>query len=64
MSRIINVKGRSVVVPEEADYESAAYDGVWYPICTHCGSETPAEPDAQRVVCQTCEKEVELYSIA
>jgi len=53
-----------MVAPDEKDFESAALEGVWYPECPFCGSPTPAEPDAQAVFCQDCDKEFKLVSIA
>jgi len=60
MSRII---GKFRVAPTEEDYRDAAYDGVWYPVCPYCGVPTPAEPDADKVCCQSCGKKFKLESI-
>ena len=55
--------GNFKVGPTLEDYESATFEGVWYPRCPHCGTPTPAEPDADRVVCQTCERQISLVRI-
>ena len=46
-------KTPSVTMSVEA-LEQAVYDGVWYPICPHCGESTGAEPDAKFVYCDAC----------
>ena len=52
---------RDVVLPvytmNEKDLEKAALEGVWYPICPHCKASTPAEPDADKIYCQSCDRE-------
>ena len=40
----------------EEDLEDAALEGVWYPLCPYCGMQTPAEPDADDIVCTSCDK--------
>lgn len=44
------------VTMTEKDLEEAVYEGVWYPICPHCGAATGAEPDATFVYCDACGK--------
>ncbi len=63
MSRLERKGGRTVTVPDAGDFEDAATEGVWYPQCPICGSLTPAEPDAEMVVCQTCDSKVDLDPI-
>jgi len=46
---------KSVVMTAD-DLEEATFEGVWYPICPYCGADTPAEPDADYVCCQDCDK--------
>jgi len=42
------------VTMTEKDLEQSVFDGVWYPICPHCGAATGAEPDATFVYCDAC----------
>lgn len=46
-----------VVVPELSDLEEAESEGVWHPVCPKCGGQGSAEPDADRVVCNDCDRE-------
>jgi len=63
MSKITRIGPRVLVAPDIGDLEDAAYEGVWYPQCPYCGALIPAEPDADAVVCQVCERQVSLVSI-
>jgi len=44
------------VTMSEDDLETSVLEGVWYPTCPYCGAETPAEPDARAVYCQSCDQ--------
>ncbi len=44
------------VVMTEEDVGEAAMEGIWYPKCPYCGLDTPAEPDADYIVCNSCDK--------
>lgn len=52
-----------MVAPDEEDFESAAFNGVWYPECPYCGEITGAEPDADWVACQSCSQQFRLVRI-
>jgi len=41
----------------ERNLEQGAMDGVMYLRCPYCGCDTPAEPDAQTICCQECDKQ-------
>jgi len=64
MSKVIRPDNEgAIVIPEEHDYEEAAEDGIWHPICPYCGLPTPAEPDADSVVCINCDARFRIRSI-
>jgi hypothetical protein len=33
---------------------------VWYPLCPHCETHTPAEPDATVIFCLHCDQRIEI----
>ncbi len=48
------------VIMSEDDLVRASCDGVWYPLCPHCDTHTPAEPDATIVYCLHCDQRIEI----
>jgi hypothetical protein len=57
------VAAKPSVLMSEDDLEEAVLNSIWYPACPSCKSETPAEPDARQVVCQTCELEFDIHNL-
>lgn len=48
------------ITMSEADLKQAAHQGVWWPLCPNCETETPAEPDAQLVSYIHCDALIEI----
>ena len=51
----------SVTMTEE-DFEASVMEGVWYPTCPYCGVSTPAEPDADAIYCQACNRRFKIIN--
>lgn len=52
----------SVTVTED-QLGQAAVEGVMQLECPYCGSKTPAEPDADAVVCLVCDKRFKIDNL-
>jgi len=46
------------VIMNEHQLEQSVIDGLWTLTCPYCGADVDAEPDAQQVCCQDCDKHI------
>jgi hypothetical protein len=48
------------IMISEADLERASREGVWYPLCPVCDTETPAALDAEVITCIHCDALIDI----
>ena len=51
------------VTMSEEQLEQATMEDMWYPTCPYCGAETPAEPDATSIYCQSCNRRFKISNV-